>query len=506
MILLLGVVQAVVIGPGIYNPNTSLSAGYVETENSSVANSANIVNVYGEKAVDLNTWAFVTFYTYDNPNANEEQELVLNTFNSSGKYYVWVRQAKPDNSVRGFNFYKEENATSHILVSKTGYNNVSGQWQWVQYEKLNGDKVFMKSDFGDKIILKGDGYNGDVYADKILFVETANWNPNNANNIVEMIDTRVTQDICSNVIHVSCVADKLTHSIDVIPTFAISGSAFTGLEREGNNYIYTYDYNVSKSLNGNYQVSCLLDNLRYDTDLSIIRPYPKNFIVTKSITANSCGTNSSLNIPDNAACVWPPINSTMEIRNMTNGYVGWAYNNKLANITFLGDNTPKVPGNYIDERLLCYNNQWHASVSDWSYFTKVVINSLNDKVGSWTNVDDSFWVRKWQKTPSTSNNHGNDNIGSSSGFCGDNICTTSERTWCTEDCGVPFELAQAQKNKVVYVTDDSNVVSLADQAEYAAGKSTNNTLSKPIFWFNVILVILIIILVIAVIISAARYL
>ena len=103
-------------------------------------------------------------------------------------------------------------------------------------------------------------------------------------------------------------------------------------------------------------------------------------------------------IPNNAACVWPPVNTSVEIRNMDTGYIGWANNNELANITYLPGGSG-VRNNYVEERLLCYNNVWHASINKWTYFPMVVGHSLGEDVAEWKSVPDGGWERKWVKNP-----------------------------------------------------------------------------------------------------------
>ena len=98
-------------------------------------------------------------------------------------------------------------------------------------------------------------------------------------------------------------------------------------------------------------------------------------------------------------CYWPPSVENKEDL-FKSEYFGWANHDELATIIHASQNDE-----YIDETILCYDDQWHVTLDGWPYFNYdsvlrpwgILYESRDTIIGDWFIVDDPFWILKWTK-------------------------------------------------------------------------------------------------------------
>ena len=93
--------------------------------------------------------------------------------------------------------------------------------------------------------------------------------------------------------------------------------------------------------------------------------------------------NCAENVVD-ASCYWPPTEGSTTMK---------TFDGNLLNYDNDGDGN----GDYIDERLLCYEGVWYSTVDGWPYFENVIVADENESIIEWNIVNDDSWVKKWER-------------------------------------------------------------------------------------------------------------
>ncbi len=199
-------------------------------------------------------------------------------------------------------------------------------------------------------------------------------------------------------------------------------------------------------------------------------------------------------VPRNADCFWSPdYNNAKDlseaVREGTYAHYGWAYNNQLFNITFVGNSTDDA-GSYIDKRLLCYDGKVYASADDWPYYNYsderpwgIIVKGMGDKVNGWEVVSDEEFGTKWFKENKNDDKDDNGKKRSSGG-----------KNYDRED------YLRGEGN-FEYIEQDSNAYYTTGSVIYIDndGAEVDGQMSGWIFWIFVGIIILLIIILIVLI-------
>ncbi len=236
-----------------------------------------------------------------------------------------------------------------------------------------------------------------------------------------------------------------------------------------------------------------------------------NNVLTRQITIVNCIGNSDCHLGYtcqnsgmvSSQCVQiTPVNITCSTNAQcgTNGYVGansCMANNVTRNYVTYTCGNPGMNNSYCSNSTTIQVMQQCSDMCANGSCVNIACHNDNDCDDNRSNTDDSCI------NPGTVNsycvNHGTNGNGGSShggGFCGDYICTTSEKTWCTEDCGVPFELTNRDVIRYVDTGDDYVNSSIIIDSPKEYGSTTEYATSYKqglVFWIMVLLIILIVI-------------
>jgi hypothetical protein len=247
---------------------------FFEAENAYDFSGVTLTGAYGESAVK--------FYL-DNTYIQKSSDDI--TLKEDVNYVIWARQAKSEGSNKGTIVYISNNGNLE-RISNEIVNEEANEWEWIRYNRMSGSDFKFKGDelMGDGLAFGTEGnMKGFVYLDKVLITEDETYDPNTAKE-VEVLDVIIDYSSMNDGrIKMTCVADENVNTMFPYHDFEAYSQYFAGMEKINNKWYYNYEFKVNPSLNGEYEIACYFTNNIYGTDVSKEMPYPKTFIVNKTV-------------------------------------------------------------------------------------------------------------------------------------------------------------------------------------------------------------------------------